>query len=129
LKPLVLMLALAPALAAAQTLEPGEWEFVSDIAMPGLPRPQQSGYRACLSREQAKDPMFWGRSATVPSDCRVVSQKLGPESTSWTLECPASNMKGAGKARLGRADMESELQLSGGVRTKTRGRRLGPCTP
>jgi len=126
---LVLLFALLPGVALAQSLEPGGWDFVSDIAMPGLPRPQQSGYRACLTREQAKDPMHWGRGAHLPSDCRVGTLKLGPAGVSWDLECPASNLKGAGKARLGRADMESELQLQGGVRTKTRGRRLGPCNP
>lgn len=129
MKRLVLLLALAPGLAMAQSLEPGEWEFVSDIAMPGLPRPQQSGYRACLTREQAKDPMFWGRGAHLPSDCRVVSQKLGPSTTSWQIECPASGMKGAGKAQVGTANMTSELQLSGGIRTQTRGQRRGPCNP
>jgi len=113
--------------ASAQSLEPGEWEFISEIAMPGLPRPQQSGYRDCLTREQAKDPMFWGRSATVPSDCRVSTLKLGPDYTSWELECPASNLRGAGKAQISRNNMTSELKLSGGVHTKTRGQRLGPC--
>ena len=124
MKRLVLLLALVPTVAAAQSLDPGEWEFVSDIAMP-----QQSGYRACLSSEQAKDPLFWGRGAHLPSDCRVVSQKLGPGMTSWQIECPASGMKGAGKAQTGSASMTSELQLSGGIRTQTRGQRRGPCNP
>jgi hypothetical protein len=123
------LLALASSSAIAQSLAPGEWEFVSDIAMPGLPRPQQSASLACLAREQAKDPMHWGRGAHLPSDCRVVSQKLGPEATSWQLECPASGMKGAGKAQIGSSTMTSELQLSGGVRVQTRGQRRGPCKP
>jgi hypothetical protein len=110
-------------------MEEGEWEFVSEIATPGLPRPQQSGYRACLTREQAKDPMHWGRSAQVPSDCRVSTLKLGPDATSWELECPASSMRGAGRAQISRGSMSSELRLTGGIHTKTRGRRLGPCNP
>lgn len=110
-------------------MEPGEWEFVSEIAMPGLPRPQQSGYRACLTPEQARDPMYWGRGAQVPSDCRVTTMKLGPDYTSWELECPASNMRGAGRAQISRNSMSSELQLTGGVRTKTRGQRRGACKP
>jgi hypothetical protein len=115
--------------AHAQRMEEGEWEFVSEIAMPGLPRPQQSGYRACLTREQARDPMYWGRGAQVPSDCRVTTLKLGPDYTSWELECPASNMRGAGRAQISRNNMSSELKLTGGVVTKTRGQRLGPCKP
>jgi hypothetical protein len=110
-------------------MEEGEWEFVSEIAMPGLPRPQQSGYRACLTREQARDPMYWGRGAQVPSDCRVTTLKLGPDYTSWELECPASNMRGAGRAQISRNNMSGELKLTGGVVTKTRGQRLGPCKP
>jgi hypothetical protein len=42
-------LAIVAGTAHAQRMEEGEWEFVSEIAMPGLPRPQQSGYRACLT--------------------------------------------------------------------------------
>ena len=108
-------------------MEPGEWEFVSEIAMPGLPRPQQSGYRTCLTSDQARDPMFWGHSATVPSDCKVTSVKLGPDYTSWEMDCPVSNMRGAGRAQISRNNMSSELKLSGGVHTRTRGLRLGPC--
>ncbi len=124
-----LALILGCASAQAQSLEPGEWEFVSEIATPGLPRPQPSGYRACLAREQAKDPLHWGRGAHLPSDCRVATLKLGPDTASWELECASSGLKGAGKARFFNGSMESELQLAGGVRTKTRGRRLGPCNP
>jgi hypothetical protein len=126
---LLVLLALAATSAQAQRMEPGEWEFVSEIAMPGLPRPQQSGYRACLSAGQARDPLYWGRGAQVPSDCRVATMKLGPDDTSWELECPASGMRGAGRAQISRNSMSSELKLTGGVHTKTRGRRLGPCNP
>jgi hypothetical protein len=36
-------------------------------------------------------------------------------------------MRGAGRAQISRNNMSSELKLSGGVRTRTRGLRLGPC--
>jgi len=125
----VLLLAFAAASVHAEKMEEGEWEFVSEIDVPGLPRPQQSGYRDCLTREQARDPLYWGRSARVPADCRVTTVKLGPEYTSWELDCPTSNLRGAGRAQISRTGMSSELKLSGGVATKTRGRRLGPCKP
>jgi hypothetical protein len=38
-------------------------------------------------------------------------------------------MRGAGRAQISRNNMSSELKLTGGVLTKTRGRRLGPCKP
>ena len=50
MRTLALLLALVAGAAQAQRMEEGEWEFVSEVAVPGLPRPQQSGYRACLTR-------------------------------------------------------------------------------
>lgn len=129
MRALVVMLAFFAASAHAQRMEEGEWEFVSEIAMAGLPRPQQSASSACLSREQARDPLHWTPGARLPSDCRVSTVKLGPDATSWELECPVSGMRGAGKAQVSRGSMSSELKMTGGVATKTRGRRLGPCKP
>ena len=127
----MLALALASMGAAAQQVEPGEWEFVTDVAMPGLPRPQQSGLRTCLTREGTRDPLRWS-AHRLPSDCRVASMKLGPDTVSWEMECPGSGMRGKGNARLGKGSMQAETQLGGGasvdMRTKTQGRRLGPCT-
>jgi hypothetical protein len=126
---MVLLLAVFSAGAQAQRMEEGEWNFVSEIVMPGLPRPQQSASTACLSREQARDPLHWSPGARLPSDCRVGTLKLGPDATSWELECPRSGMRGAGKAQISRGSMSSELKMSGGVATKSRGQRLGPCKP
>ncbi len=126
---LVLLLALLATSAHAQRMEEGEWEFVSEIAFAGALRPQQSATVMCLSREQARDPLHWSPGARLPSDCRVGTIKLGPDATSWELECPASGMRGAGKAQISRGSMNSELKMTGGVTTKSRGRRLGPCKP
>lgn len=109
-------------------MEPGQWEFVSAAGLPGMP-PQQAASSACLSREQARDPLQWSQGARLPSDCRVATLKLGPDHTSWALECPVSAMRGAGRAQISRNSMQSELKLTGGVTTKTRGRRVGPCKP
>jgi hypothetical protein len=123
-------LALAPATAQAQQVEPGEWDFVTDVAMPGLPRPQQAGMRTCLTRESARDPLRWS-AHPLPSDCRVATMKLGPDAASWEMDCPQSRMRGKGQARFGRGSLAAETQLGGGasvdMRTKTQGRRLGPC--
>jgi len=120
--------------AQAQQLEPGEWDFATTVTAPGLPKPSATGYRTCITREQSRDPTRWGSNPQQPADCRVTTLKLGPDSTSWDMECPGSGMRGAGKARFGRGSMESEVQLGsprGGVdlRMKTSGRRLGPCKP
>jgi hypothetical protein len=73
--------------------------------------------------------MHWSPGARLPGDCRVGTLKLGPDAHAWDLECPVSGMRGAGKAQMSRASLHSELTMSGGVTTKTRGRRLGPCKP
>lgn len=129
MKFLLLLLACVATAAHAQRMEEGEWEFVTEIATPGLPRPQQAGKQACLTRDQARDPLHWAGATRLPSDCRVGTLKLGPDVTAWDLECPASGMRGAGRAQISRNSMSSELELTGGIRTKTRGQRLGPCTP
>lgn len=119
--------------ALAQQLEPGEWEFSTSLNAPGMPRPTPTGYRSCITREQAKDPMRWGANPNQPADCRARTLKLGPDSVSWEMECPSSGMRGTGKARIGRGSMESETQIGTGrsveLRTRTQGRRLGPCQP
>jgi Protein of unknown function (DUF3617) len=123
-----LLLALSSAAAQAQHMQPGQWAFVATVALPGLP-PQQSASGACLDREQARDPMQWSQGARLPSDCRVAMLKLGPDHASWELDCPASAMKGAGRAQISRNSLQSELKMTGGVVYSTRGRRLGPCKP
>jgi len=125
----LLLLAASSVGAQAQRMEEGGWNFVSEIVMPGLPRPQQSASTACLSREQARDPLHWSPGARLPSDCRVSTLKLGPDATAWELECPRSGMRGAGKAQISRGGMSSELEMTGGVVTKSRGQRVGPCKP
>ena len=123
----VLALAFVAGAAHAQRMEPGEWEFVSEVGLPGMPS-QQTAYRQCLTAEQARDPMAWNRGQRLPADCQV-SEKLGPGSMSWEIECPSSGLRGAGKAQLSAASMSSELTMSGGVTTKTHGNRVGPCKP
>ena len=129
MKFLLLLLACVATAAHAQRMEEGNWEFVTEIATPGLPRPQQADKQACLTRDQARDPLHWAGATRLPSDCRVGTLKLGPDDTSWDFECPGSGMRGAGRAQISRNHMSSDLELTGGLRTKTRGQRLGPCTP
>ena len=122
--------ALAAARVLAQDVEPGEWEFVTEVTMAGLPRPQQAGMRLCLTSQTARDPLRWN-AHPLPSDCRVATMKLGPDAASWQMECPSSGLRGSGNMRYRRGSLTAESQLGGGasvdMRTKTQGRRLGPC--
>jgi len=125
---LALLAVLCSAGAQAQSIEPGEWEFVTENVTPGLPRAQPSAARLCLDKAQAKDPMYWNHGARLPADCRITTQRLGPRAA-WEMECPSSGLRGAGEATLSSGSLQSELRLSGGIRAQTRGRRLGPCKP
>ena len=125
----LVLLAATPALA--QVMEPGEWEFQIVITAPGMPKPQPLAYRHCVTKEQANDPLRWGGNPSQPTDCQVTTLKKGPGTSSWKMSCPGTGMTGTGSARFGRGSMESETQVGGGnsidLRTKTTGRRLGPC--
>ena len=127
----LLLVVATPALA--QEMEPGEWEFQIVVTAPGMPKPQPMGYRNCITAEQAKDPLRWGGNPSQPTDCRITTLKKGPDAISWKMECTSTGMNGVGSARFGRGSMQSETQVGGGnsvdLRTKTTGRRLGPCTP
>lgn len=130
----LLALALSAAGAAhAQAMEPGEWEFQIVITAPGMPKPQAMSYRHCVTKEQANDPLRWGGNPSQPTDCRITTLKKAPDAVSWKMECPGTGMNGVGSARFGRGSMQSETQVGGGssvdLRTKTQGRRLGPCKP
>ena len=128
---LVLFVA-TPALAQ-ETMEPGEWEFQIVITGPGMQKPQPMSYRHCVTAEQAKDPLRWGGNPSQPTDCRITTLKKSPDAVSWQMVCPSTGMKGTGSARFGRGSMQSETQVGGGnsvdMRTRTTGRRLGPCKP
>lgn len=133
MKALLAALLLAATPALAQEMEPGEWEFHITMTAPGMPKPQSMAYRHCVTREQANDPLRWGGNPRQPSDCQVTTLKKGPDTASWKMSCPSTGMTGVGSARFGRGSMESETQVGGGnsvdLRTKTTGRRLGPCNP
>jgi len=127
----LLLAAATPALA--QGMEPGEWEFQIVVTAPGMPKPQPMAYRHCVTREQANDPLRWGGNPSQPTDCQITTLKKGPDAVSWQMACPSTGMQGTGSARFGRGSMQSETQVGGGssvdLRTKTTGRRLGPCKP
>ena len=121
-----------PALAAE--LEPGEWEFTS-VSTSGLfPKPQQASFRRCIRKEEAANPDRWMATPDPQGDCRLTPLKKDADSYTWSMECPKANMRGTGSARMSRATMEGETNMTGEVqgrkfelRTKVTGKRLGPC--
>jgi len=129
----VLLLA-APVPALAQAIEPGEWEFTSTTNSPMLPKPQTVVVKQCVKPEDARNPERWMGRQDGKSDCEFTHGKKGPDTVTWEMSCPKSNMRGSGSARIGRGTLQSEMHMSGEMRgqrfemrTQMSGRRLGPC--
>ena len=131
---LAVMLLAAPACLLAQGLEPGEWEFSSTTSSAMLPKPQSTTMKQCVKQEDAGNPERWMGRQNEKSDCKFTHRRKGADTMTWEMSCPKSNMRGSGSARIGRNNMESDMQVSGDMRgrkfemrTKMSGRRLGPC--
>ena len=130
---LLAVLALAPLSAAAQTMEPGEWQITSTMTSPMLPKPQVVTRTECISKEDAEDPThFSGRDQA--QGCKVTPVARTPESYSWTVSCPQQGMSGDGKLRFARGTVEGEVRMTVDMQgqklemfSRTSGRRLGPC--
>ena len=128
------MLAAAPAATLGQALEPGEWEFTATTSSPMLPQPQTMTTKQCVKKEDADNPERWMGRQAEKNDCKVTQGKKGTDTLTWEMDCPKSNMRGSGSARIAGGTMESEMQMSGDMQgrkfqlhTKMSGRRLGPC--
>ncbi|HEX2199462.1 MAG TPA: DUF3617 family protein [Burkholderiales bacterium] len=113
---LAALLVAAPASALAQALEPGEWEFTSTTRSPMLPKPQSVNMKQCVKEEDAGNPERWMGRQDGKSDCTFTHGKKGPDTLTWEMSCPKSNMRGSGSARIGAGTLDSDMQLSGEMR-------------
>lgn len=128
----VALLAL-PAAALAQGLEPGEWQFTTTTNVPGMPKPQSFTNTQCIRKQDASS-MPWERKPAGQSDCKTTAMKKSGDTTSWEMSCPSTKMQGHGTARIRGGSLESEMTMvmeqEGRrieMRSKTTGKRLGPC--
>jgi len=130
-----ILLALASAAvclpAAAQGMEPGEWEIRTVISSSMMQVPQVATGVQCITPADARDPTRFAVRET--SGCVVKPGARSASSYSWTVSCD-QGMNGAGKAKFAGASFESEMRSSvnfQGVKmeilTATTGKRLGPC--
>ena len=120
--------------AAAQTMEPGEWELTTTITSPMMPQPQTATVKRCIKKEDLADSSRWMGGKPPGSDCSLTPGTRDDRGATWEMACPSSGMKGRGRARYTAGMMDSEMEMSGmaegkkfELRTKTRGRRIGPC--
>ena len=128
------LLALAPPLAIATELEPGEWEFTSVSTSKLLPGPQRASFKRCIRPDEAQNPDKWMAEPSQQGDCKVTPGKKSGDTYTWTMHCPHGNIRGAGRARLSRTSMVGETNMTGElqgqkfeIRTHVSGKRLGPC--
>jgi len=129
---IVIMLLAMPALAAE--IEPGEWEFTSTSTSRLFPGPQTATFKRCIKKEEAANPDQWMSKPDPQGDCKLTPGAKTADTYTWTMECPQAKMRGNGVARMSRATMEGETNMTGEVqgqkfdlKTRVTGRRLGPC--
>ena len=127
------VLAAASLSAAAQSMEPGEWQFVTTMTSPMMPKPQTSTITQCVSKQEADDPTRFTAKEEA-SDCVVTPGVRTASSYTWTVSCPKQGMSGKGSARFSRGTVESDVQVTMegqgqkmDMRTTMSGRHVGPC--
>lgn len=119
--------------AAAQSMEPGEWQFTSTLSSSVMPKPQTAVSTQCISKEDAQDPARFS-GADQAKDCKVTPGARSPESYSWTVSCPEQGLTGNGKLRFARGTVDGEVRMVMDMQgqkmemlSQTSGRLLGPC--
>jgi len=124
---------LFPLAAAAQAMQPGEWELSSTLSSPMLPKPQSATVTRCVNKEDAADP---ARLTSGPSTqgCTVTPGAQSAGSFKWAIACPAQGVSGTGAVRYSAKTMDAEIRMTvdqqgkkADMLTKVTGRYLGPC--
>ena len=82
MRTLAFLAALAAFPAAAQQMQPGEWEFTSTMTSPAMPNPHTMTFRNCVRKEDADDPTRWMGKQNQKSDCKVTPGRTAKDSYS-----------------------------------------------
>ena len=129
------VLAAASLPAAAQNMQPGQWQFTTTMTSPMMQQPQVGTVSKCVSKAEADDPssIMGGDQA---AGCEVKRGASAPGSYNWTVSCEKQGVSGSGKATFDLTKLESEIRMTvvlkeGGQKidmtNRTQGRYLGPC--
>jgi len=132
---MIVVLAAASLPAAAQYMQPGEWQFTTTMTSPMMQKPQVGTVSKCISKAEADDPAsFMGGDQAA--GCDVTRGPSAPGRYSWTVACQKQGVTGTGKASFDLTSIESEIRMTvalqeGGQKiemlNRTQGRYLGPC--
>lgn len=130
---------LAPALAAADNIEPGNWEFSVNVQAEGLgafqPKQGPIVQQRCISAEEAANPAKVMGDAGARGDCQFTNQHDTGSEFTFEVQCTGRiPVRGSGKMRYGAQTIDGDLNLDGdaqGMQFKTQShvsaRRIGPC--
>ena len=137
---LLLAVLLAPAVAAADNIQPGNWEFTVDVHAKGLgafqPKPGPIVNTRCISAEQAADPAKVLSDAGARGECQFSNQRDTGAEFTFDVQCTGRiPVHGSGKMRYSAQTLDGDLNLDGdaqGMQFKTQShvsaRRIGPCS-
>lgn len=114
-------------------LDPGEWEFTSQVNMPVGPAHPAQTRRECIVEPEVKPDHF---NAQNMNGCTFGDVKTSASEMSWTMTCPSAEGKvtGRGKVTSTGKTMAGRIAMTVAVEGHTmemdvdwKGRRLGPC--
>ena len=138
---LSLLVAIAiPALAAAASIEPGNWEFTVDVHAKGLgafqPKPGPVTKTRCITPEQAANPAKVMSDAGARGECEFSNEHDTGAEFSFNVRCTGRiPLEGTAKMRYSAQTLDGDLDLDGdaqGMQFKSRNHvsahRTGPCT-
>jgi len=136
-----LLMAIAiPALAAAASIEPGNWEFTVDVHAKGLgafqPKPGPVTKTRCITPEQAANPAKVMSDAGARGECEFSNEHDTGAEFSFNVRCTGRiPLEGTAKMRYTAQTLDGDLDLEGDAqgmkftsRSHVSGRRLGPCS-
>ncbi len=134
--------ATAAAPASSVTMQPGEWEMVTQVtemSMPGMPAGvmpkqamQKTTVKSCLTPEQTKKPDASFFSGRKDSKCSYKGFEMTAGTVTGTITCPSGEgtqkMTIAGKYEPESYDIEMAMASERmNMKMHTTGKRVGDC--
>jgi hypothetical protein len=114
-------------------LEPGEWEFTSQVNMPVGPAHPAQTRRECIVEPEVTPDHF---NAQNMSGCTFSDVKASKSAMSWTMNCPSPDGKVSGKGRVRSTGktLAGKIAMTISVENNAmrmdvawNGKHLGPC--
>ena len=113
-------------LVAQQNQKPGKWQITMEMEMASGKMPPVT-QEVCLSEADVADPT----KSAMMQGCTISDDKTKGNTRTFTLDCPAQQMKGTGSITFSGDTFtgETKLKIAGqDVTAKQTGKWLGTCT-